>query len=112
MRVMPLPSHQPQEPARRKPIGRARVHVSDVDGKEFKIAPDGPLPCPVNKGRKRRAVISHERERIVHRASQGSSKSTRNSAKSFTLRVTRVRSCSSAVAAIMPSAVLSGVPLA
>ena len=38
-----------QEPARRKPVGRARVHIADIDGEEFKIAPDGPLPCPVNR---------------------------------------------------------------
>src|ERR1019366_9148241 len=53
----------------------------------------------------------HERRCLkIHAASQGLRRTTPRPAKSFTFRVTSVRSCSRAVAAIMPSAVLRGVP--
>jgi hypothetical protein len=45
-----------------------------------------------------------------HAASEGSKTSTPSPAKSLTLRVTTIRSSSAAVAAIMPSALLRGVP--
>jgi len=46
----------------------------------------------------------------THTSSQGLRRSTPRAAKSLTFRVTRVRRCSSAVAAIIPSGALKGRP--
>src|ERR1019366_7990203 len=95
------------------PISGPRVRVANVNGEEFDKAPGGPLPCPGNQSRK---FVSHgsggdDRLNGIHSVSQGLRRITPRPVKSFTFRVRTVRSCSRAVAAIIPSAVFRAAPL-
>jgi hypothetical protein len=84
-------------------VCRTRVVVADIEGEIFEEAHSCPVPgCGNQRGKVGGEVLAGDRMSTDYRVASGHGLNivTSRPAKSLTLRVTRVRRCSSAVAAI------------